>query len=276
MNVLRVSVVATATLLYGFSVHYLNRIPRTNVVQEMQVALPRFVQVGLAGGDRYLAANIDGFRALVASTEHMQAENFKIQGRVQQDVAWLNPAHEDNYYIAAAILPWYGEVDAAQDVLLRAIDARPFDWQPIFYYAFNLYYFKKDPASAAQWLLKASPRATDQNDRFAIENVAARWFEKGYEPRVAIGVVESMANQSHEGGFKRYLKTRVERLRILETLQEAAVQFKSRTGQPLHDLQELVNAGLIHALPVDPFGFGYVVDKDGQPVLLNAPLRRPK
>lgn len=276
MNVLRVAIGMTAALLYGLSVHYLNRIPRISVVQEMQVALPRFVQVGLAGGDRYLAANIDGFRALVASTEHMQTENFKIQGRVQQDVAWLNPAHEDNYYIAAAILPWYGEVDAAQDVLLRAIDARPFDWQPIFYYAFNLYYFKKDPASAAQWLLKASPRATDQNDRFAIENVAARWFEKGYEPRVAIGVVESMANQSHEGGFKRYLKTRAERLRVLETLRDAAIQFHSNTGRPLRDLQELVNSGLIHALPVDPFGFGYVVDKDGQPVLLNAPLKRPK
>ena len=276
MTVLRISIMTFSAAFYALSIHSLDGIRHTSVVEEMQVALPRFVQVGLAGGDRYLAANINAFRALVASTDRMQADNFKIQGRVQQDVAWLNPAHEDNYYIAAAILPWYGEVDAAQDVLLRAIDARPFDWQPIFYYAFNLYYFKKDPVSAAQWLLKASPRATDPNDRFAIENVAARWFEKGYEPRVAIGVVESMANQSHDSGFKRYLKARAERLRVLETLREAAIQFQSNTGRPLRDLQELVNAGLIHALPVDPFGFGYVVDKDGQPILLNAPIRRPK
>jgi tetratricopeptide (TPR) repeat protein len=157
MTILRVSIMALAAMLYALSIHALDRIRHTSVVEEMQVALPRFVQVGLAGGDRYLAANINGFRALVASTERMKADNFKIQGRVQQDVAWLNPAHEDNYYIAAAILPWNGEVDAAQDVLLRAINARPTDWQPIFYYAFNLYYFKHDPVSAAQWLQKALP-----------------------------------------------------------------------------------------------------------------------
>ncbi len=265
-----------AVLLYAAAINHLNNIPRTSVVQEMQVALPRFVQVGLAGGDRYLAANIDGFRALVASTDRMQADNFRIQGRVQQDVAWLNPAHEDNYYIAAAILPWNGEVDAAQNVLLRAIAARPFDWQPIFYYAFNLYHFKRDPVAAAQWLLKASPRAANQNDRFAIESLAARWFEKGYEPRLAIGVIEGMANQSRDSGFKRYLKTRVARLRSLETLRKAAVQFQSNTGRPLRELQELVSAGLIQALPVDPFGFGYAVDNEGQPILLNAPLRKPQ
>lgn len=276
MDARRLPILLIAALLYGTAINHLKNIPRTSMVREMQVALPRFVQVGLAGGDRYLAANIDGFRALVASTDRMQADNFKIQGRVQQDVAWLNPAHEDNYYIAAAILPWNDEVDAAQDVLQRAIAARPFDWQPIFYYAFDLYHFKRDPVAAAQWLLKASPRATDQNDRFAIENVAARWFEKGYEPRVAIGVVEGMANQAQEGGFKRYLKTRAARLRSLETLREAAVQFQSNTGRPLRDLQELVSAGLIRALPVDPFGFGYALDQEGQPILLNAPPRKPK
>ena len=276
MDVRHISILLIAVLLYGAAINHLKNIPRTGVVREMQVALPRFVQVGLAGGDRYLAANINGFRALVASTDRMQADNFKIQGRVQQDVAWLNPAHEDNYYIAAAILPWNGEVDAAQDVLQRAIVARPFDWQPIFYYAFNLYHFKRDPIAAAQWLLKASSRATDQNDRFAIENVAARWFEKGYEPRVAIGVIEGMANQSREGGFKRYLQTRAARLRSLETLRQAAVKYQSNTGRPLRDLQELVNAGLIRALPVDPFGFGFAVNNEGQPILLNAPLRKPQ
>ncbi len=274
MDARRIAFLLLAVLLYAAAINHLNKIPRTSVVQEMQVALPRFVQVGLAGGDRYLAANINGFRALVASTYSMQADNFKIQGRVQQDVAWLNPAHEDNYYIAAAILPWNGEVDAAQNVLRRAIAARPFDWQPIFYYAFNLYHFKRDPVAAAQWLLKASPRATDQNDRFAIENVAARWFEKGYEPRLAIGVIDSMANQSRESGFKHYLKMRVERLRTLETLQEAARQYQIRNGRPLREISELVSAGLIHALPTDPFGFGYVVDKDGQPILLNTPPRK--
>lgn len=276
MNIRRLPVLLIAALLYATAVHQLKDVPRPSMVREMEVALPRFVQVALAGGDRYLAANLGGFRALVASTEHMQPDNFKIQGRVQRDVAWLNPAHEDNYYIAAAILPWNGEVDAAQDVLRQASAARLFDWQPIFYYAFDLYHFKRDPVAAAQWLLQASPRVTIQTDRYAIENVAARWFEKGYEPRVAVGVIEGMANQARDSGFKRYLQTRAERLRALEVLREAAARFQSRADRPLRDLQELVGAGLLRALPKDPFGFGYALDQQGQPILLNAPTRKPK
>ncbi|MFY9327789.1 MAG: hypothetical protein WAO76_07195, partial [Georgfuchsia sp.] len=190
---LRFPLLAMALAVYALAGHQLDSRPRAAQMEEMQVALPLFAQVGMAAGDRYLAANIDGFRALVAEPQHMQAENFRVLGQVQRDVAWLNPAHEDNYYIAAAILPWNGQLDAAQYVLRRAIDARPFDWQPIFYYAFHLYHFKRDPVAAAEWLLKAASRAADQNDRYMLQILAARWFEKGYDPKVAIGVVEGMA-----------------------------------------------------------------------------------
>jgi hypothetical protein len=73
---------------------------------------------GNGGGHAALRAGSDGcrrsltwrpiwpaFRALVVSTETMSAENYRILGIVQSDAAWLNPAQEDNYYIAAAFCP---------------------------------------------------------------------------------------------------------------------------------------------------------------------------
>lgn len=83
--------------------------PRPPSSAEMEVAIPRFAQVLMAAGDRYLAADLAGFRALVAFTEKMDAENYRILSIVQSDVSWFNPAHEDNDDIAAAILPWNGE-----------------------------------------------------------------------------------------------------------------------------------------------------------------------
>ena len=98
-----------------------------------------------------------------------------MQARLQRDIAWFNPVHEDNYYIGAAILPWNGELDAAQYVLRRASDARTFDWYPLFHYSFLFYHFRKDPATGAQWLLKGVPRVTNQQDEWALQNLAVAW-----------------------------------------------------------------------------------------------------
>lgn len=274
VKLLRFSLLASILVVYAIAGNQMNRLPRVSKTLEMQVALPLFVQVGLAGGDRYLAANLAGFRALVVEPRNLQKDELHVLARVQRDVAWLNPAHEDNYYIATAILPWNGELESTQYILKRAVDARPFDWQPIFYYAFHIYYFDHDPALAAKWLLTAVPRARNLNDRFALQNLAARWFEKGYDPRVAVNVVTAMAEQSQSSRFKQYLETRVARLQGLIELQDAARQFREQTGRPLHDLQELVQSGLIQKVPKDPFGFGYALNVDGEPMLLNAPNRK--
>jgi hypothetical protein len=56
---------------------------------------------------------------LVADTGAHERRRLCGAGKLQRDIAWFNPAHEDNYYIAAAILPWNGQVDAAQYVCAR-------------------------------------------------------------------------------------------------------------------------------------------------------------
>jgi hypothetical protein len=258
-------------IFYGLAVHGLASAPRATVVQEMQVALPRFIQVALAAGDRYLAANLAGFRVLVADTQYMRPENYQVQARLQSDIAWLNPGHEDNYYIASAILPWNGQLAAAQYVLRMAIDGRPTDWAPGFYYAFNLYHFDHDPAGAARWLIAAAERTSNVNDAMALQNVAARWFEKGYQPAVAATVVDAMAERSRSGGFKKYLHQRATRIRDLGKLQAAAESYRERFGKPLVRLDDLVGAGLIPALPVDPLGLGFAVDAEGRPFLRTMP-----
>lgn len=254
-----------AFVLYALAVGQLQKHRLPAMTQEMQVALPRFVQVLMTGGDRFLAANIAAWRSLVASTEKMRSDNFRIQGRLQADASWFNPAHEDNYYVAAAILPWYGELEAAQYVLRRAGEGRPFDWQPWFYYGFNIYHFQRDPVTAADWLRRAVRQARLEDDAYVLENIAVSWYEKGYKPEVALKVVETMASSARSGGFKNYLALRAERLRMLMALQDAATRYLQRQGRPIRQLADLVDAGLIARLPVDPLGVGFDVGPDGNP-----------
>lgn len=253
---------------------HLKTAPRQTVEVEMQVALPLFVQVAMTVGDRHLAANLAAIRALVASTEKMNADDYTILARVQQDVSWLNPAHEDNYYIAAAILPWAGEVDATQAILARAMKTRPFDYQPAFYYAFHLLHFKGDVAAASAALREAAETLPEGDNRLNMLNLAAIWLDRAQDIDLSIRVVQAMAEQSKRRDFRSYLEQRVTRLRNLKALRAAAEVFVQRTGRTPRFPEELVEAGLVKAIPADPFGFGFVVTRSGQIALRNAPPKQ--
>jgi hypothetical protein len=253
------------------STQRLKSLPRQTVAVEMQVALPLFVQVFMAMGDRYLAANIAAIRALVVSTEKMKPEDYAVLAKVQTDVSWLNPAHEDNYYIAFAILPQYGELDAAQTILARATKVRYFDYQPAFFYGFNQWYYKHDPAGAAAWLREAALKLPDPDQQLTMQNMAARWVDRVQDTELAIRVVESLAKEARRLDFRKYLETRVVRLRQLQQLRLAADSYRQRFGKPVPDLKTLVTSGILPALPQDPFGFGFGFDQQGNIVLRTSP-----
>jgi hypothetical protein len=249
--------------------------PRQIVSVEMQVALPLFVQVAMAGGDRFLAANISAIRALWVDNFKMQREEFAILAKVQEDVSWLNRGHEDNYYIATAILPWNDEVDAAQRILARATLARRFDYQPAFYYAFNLLHFKGDAVGASAWMREAAEHLPEGQDRLQLQNLAAIWLDRAGDLDLAIRVVDAMAKQSNRSDFRRYLEQRVIRLTMLRELRTAAATYRQRFGRPATTLQDLVTSGIVAEIPKAPFGFGFDIDKQGQVVLRNSPPPAP-
>jgi hypothetical protein len=96
---------------------------------------------------------------------------------------------------------------------------------------FLFYHFRKDPATGAQWLLKGVPRVTNQQDEWALQNVAAAWIEKGYQTANAAGMVDAMAANSPPGAFRNYLQVRADRLRDLAALQDAATRFRASAWQ---------------------------------------------
>lgn len=269
--------VLALALTFVATAERLKSLPRQNVALELQVALPLFVQVFMTAGDRYLAANLGAIRALVVATDKMRPEDYRILGKVQEDVSWLNPAHEDNYYTATAILPWNGELEAAQTILARAGKARYFDYQPAFYYAFHLLHFKGDAVAASEWLRAAAEKLPNDEERLLMQNLGARWMDRAQDIDLAIRVVEAMARQAKRRDFRVYLEQRVARLHSLKALRTAADRFRERFGRSPATLQDLVDAGLVAAIPADPFGFGFDLDKQGRIILrTSAPAPSPK
>lgn len=262
--------IAAMAILFGLSVGQLRHRPTPHPEGEIEIALPIFVQVLMGFGDRFLAANLSAIRAIVTEPQRMRPDEFAVLARVQDDVSWLNPRHEDNYYTAAAVLHWFNQVDVGQRVLHRAMLTRPYDYQPGFYYAFGLYHFKHDPVAASAALHEAALGLPQYDDaRAMLENLSAIWVNKIPDTDLAIDVVSAMAKDAGRRDMRRYLETRAERLRMLKQLRTAAQRYRERTGKPLQDLGTLVNEGFILALPVDPFGFGFFVNANGEVFLKN-------
>lgn len=232
--------------------------------EQMRIALPAELQVFMALGDRYLAANLEVFRALVLSIDKTDPDSLKVLADVQKGASRLNPAHEDNYYIGQAILPWMGFVEPTQFIESRATDARPWDFLPGFFYAFNRYYFENKPQQASNILLSVADRLPDNA---GVLEIAAKWQEKGEDPHTALAVIRSMLQSTHDAKLKAALQRRIDRLEGVIALREAAARYEKRTGQRLKQLSDLVASGEMQALPRDPTGLGYALSEQGVPVL---------
>jgi len=230
------------------------------------VAIPPLVQVPLAAGDRYLAANIEVFRAMIVGAEVRDPATFKVLGIVQKSAALLNPVHEDNYYISQAILPWNGQVEADKFIQQSATSARPWDPLPPFFLGFDHFYFLRDPVAGAKIIRIAAERSPPGN-REALTAMSARWAEKGDDPRTAIVMIEALAKNTRHQELKKHLEARLERMKGLAELRDSAKVFAEKQGRPLRRLEELVEVGVLKALPNDPLGEGYTIDSQGTPMM---------
>ena len=111
-------------LLYVSAGSALREIERPPLDETLRVVMPAYMQVLLAFGDRFLAADLGMFRAITLSAVVRDPLTYEVQGQIQRQSSILNPRHEDNMYLAAAILPWHNQVDSAQWILNRSTHSR--------------------------------------------------------------------------------------------------------------------------------------------------------
>ncbi len=253
---------AVGLLCYGLVLGPLKSLPRAHEDDFLRVVIPGYIEVLLAGGDRHLAANIGVFRAMMIGGDVKDELTYEVQAKVQRQVAILNPRQEDNSYIAAAILPWWGQVDEAQFILDRATKSRDWDFMPPFYQGFNEYYFNKNYEQAAD-LVQLSASRTEGVNRESFKAVAAKWISMGDDPRAAIGVIAALKDASYDPQIQRLLQGRIDRLKILLALRQAAGRYQQERGESISSLEQLVSAGYLEGIPNDPFGYGFHLDSDG-------------
>lgn len=233
-------------------------------VIEGRVVIAAPILLALFGGDRFLAANLETMRLAATGVDFGQADTGYLI-RAQQEVADLNPCHEDNYYLANGLLTWGGADREGTEVLRRAMQCRFWDELPAFFYGFNQAFFNEDVAEAGRALELAAQRATDNAAGFRKLAVMLRAESFADENLALEYLIQQRDAARDDPKLQQMLDKRVVRLQGLVALREAQRRFEVVNGA-LQSLDQLVEYDLLPAVPEDPLRLGYEL-KDGRIVL---------
>jgi len=175
--------------------------------------------------------------------------------RAQREVARLNACHEDNYYLANGLLTWGGAVDEGNEILRAALQCRFWDEFPAFFYGVNLAFFQHNNDEAARVLELGASRST--HNAAAMQKLAIMLrSERFADERLALNYLTQQRDAAADPKLRDMLNKRVIRLQGLIDLRAAQQRYEAAHGA-LSELEQLVTAGLLAELPIDPLRLGY-------------------
>jgi tetratricopeptide (TPR) repeat protein len=166
-----------------------------------------------------------------------------------------------------------GHPELGIELLERGIKANPEYWR--FYEDLGfIYYFElKDYAKASAAFAEGSKNPDAQ---IWMKIMAAKIAAEGESLSTSIFLWSEVYQTAKDPKVKENALTHLQLLRVTQDckqLDALADEFQKRTGRRPSRIGELVQAGLVPNLPVDPMGYAYVFGPDGKAELnLDSPL----
>lgn len=174
----------------------------------------------------------------------------------------LDPYFVDPYMLAEGLLAWdAGQPQLANQLLIKGTKYRTDDWRLPFFIGFNHFYFLKDYETAAGYIMTAAhlPGSDDY-----LKTLAARLAYYGGKSKTALLFLQQMLAETDDALLKKRLAQRLTALEGAVVIEEALEKFKVQKGRTPGSLSELVAAGFLAELPIDPYGGKWGVLENGR------------
>ena len=195
-------------------------------------------------------------------TKFIQNEKFE---KKQADIIYdaidiltdLDPWFWDAYLLADTALTWeFGRIDLANKLLFKAREHRTNDFQVPYHIGFNYFYFLKDNANGAKYLLEAArlPKAPGYLSALATR---LSMYQNQYKPAILFlnDIIQTTQNPALRKQFERRLQTLI----IMDTFEKKVQEFKTTFGRFPDRLSDLVDKGLVESIPDDPYGGKFIL-----------------
>jgi tetratricopeptide (TPR) repeat protein len=172
----------------------------------------------------------------------------------------LDPYNMDGYYFAQAILAWdVKQYQLANNLLENGMKYRTWDWYLPFFAGFNYGYFLKDYAKAAQMY----KRAGELSGNPLFESLAGRYMQQSGQTELAIAYLTMMEKGARDPAIRKSFQMRLQAFREVHLIEMARDRFRAEHGALPVRIEELVTAGYLRELPVDPYGGKFYLKPDG-------------
>ena len=174
----------------------------------------------------------------------------------------LDPYNMDAYYFAQAVMTWEpGLIPRVVELLEYGFAHRPWDWYLPFFLSFDYAFFLNDYQKAAEYLAKVA-QLKPEIDWYV--TLAARYLYEGGSTALALAYLKEMIPTARNEAIKRRMMTRAEALEKILKIEQAIVAYRKRFQREPRGLKELVVAGLLEQIPVDPYGGSFYLDEQGK------------
>lgn len=166
-----------------------------------------------------------------------------------------------------------GRPDLAVQLIQHGIKANPDYWRLYEDLGFVYYFDLKDYAKASDAFLQGSknPQALKW-----MEVMAAKIAAEGESYEISSYLWNDIYTTATDPQIKENAKIHVQLLKAQEDCRQIDLlsdQYEKRFGHRPRSLTELVQAGLMRGVPIDPLGYAYVFADDGKAALsLDSPL----
>lgn len=174
----------------------------------------------------------------------------------------LDPWFWDAYLFSNTLLTWdFGQIDRANTLLFKARKYRSRDFKVPYHIGFNYFYFLRDNRNGAKYMMEAAK--LPESPSF-LATLAARlsMYQNEYMP--AILFLEDILKKTRNPALAKQIETRLKTLIILDDLEKKVREFRKRYGSFPLKITDLVQKGLIKAIPGDPYGGEFIILKNGR------------
>jgi hypothetical protein len=166
-----------------------------------------------------------------------------------------------------------GRPDLAVKLIQHGIQANPEYWQLYEDLGFVYYFDVKDYQKASEAFLEGSRKPGAQ---VWMKVMAAKIATEGASYETSVFLWKDIYETSKDPEIKENAQMHLKLLRVQEDckrLDALAEEFAKRYGRRPKRMSEMVQAGYLRGLPVDPDGFAYVFSEEGKVELnLDSPL----
>lgn len=176
----------------------------------------------------------------------------------------VDPKLSYPYAFTVIVLPaaahYAGRVSDALRIGEQGIENADPDWRIPYYMAADYFLELKDDKDALLYynLAAHTPGVPDYALRFSLN-----FGIKSNERQKTEELWATIRDSSNDESTKERAQAYIDRLEIFDYLDAASKAYQGKYGQIPSSTDALVTSGIIPAVPEDPFGFTFVINKDG-------------